>query len=105
MAWVFLAVAIIAEVAATLSLKMAVTGRKAWYAAVAAGYLVAIGLLSLALDAGLGLGLTYGAWAAAGVLLTTLAGAVLFAERVSRTSAVGIALVITGIALVKWGTS
>lgn len=50
--WLFLAVAIVVEVAATLSLRVAATGRRAWYLPVGVGYLVAFGLLSLALREG-----------------------------------------------------
>ena len=39
MAWLFLAIAIGLEVAGTLALRMATTGRRAWYAVVAVGYL------------------------------------------------------------------
>ena len=40
MAWLYLAVAIVIEVASTLSLRVAVAGRRRWYAGVVAGYLL-----------------------------------------------------------------
>ncbi len=72
MAWLFLAGAIGFEVAATLSLRMATHGRKLWFVAVIAGYIVAFTMLALALDAGMALGVGYGIWAACGVALTAI---------------------------------
>ena len=70
LSWTLLVAAILSEVGATLSLKVAATGRPRWYAAVAAGYIAAFGMLSLALNEGMALGVAYGIWAAAGVALT-----------------------------------
>ena len=39
MSWLLLCGAVIAEVASTLSLRVAATGRRAWYAPVVIGYL------------------------------------------------------------------
>lgn len=101
--WAFLAVAIASEVAATLSLRAATSGSRRWYAVVVAGYLVAFSLLSLALDAGLALGVAYGVWTAAGVALTAVLSRVLFGEVLNRTMAVGIGLIIVGVLLVDVG--
>ena len=43
MAWLFLSVSILTEVAGTLSLRMAARGRRRWYAAVAVGAAVGSG--------------------------------------------------------------
>lgn len=80
MAWLFLIGAIAFEVAATLALRMATHGKKMWFVAVAVGYLAAFGFLSLTLDAGIGLGVAYGVWAASGVALTALLSKLLFKE-------------------------
>ncbi|MCY1159329.1 MAG: multidrug efflux transporter [Citricoccus sp.] len=48
MAWLFHTVSILTKVAGTLSLRMATRGRRHWYAAVVAGYLVEFTCLSLA---------------------------------------------------------
>ena len=60
MGWLYLAIAIVSEVCGTLSLRMAANGRKAWYAAVAAGYAIAFVLLALTLAQGIGLAVAYG---------------------------------------------
>ena len=104
MQWVFLAIAIAFEVGGTLSLRVASTGRRAFYAAVALGYGLAFVFLSLALGEGLGLGVAYGIWAACGVALIALASTVLFNERITALMAVGMALVIVGVVVVELGT-
>ena len=47
--WLFVVGATLAEVLGTLALRMAATGQRRWYAAVAVGYVVAFVLLTLAL--------------------------------------------------------
>ncbi|QBJ94594.1 QacE family quaternary ammonium compound efflux SMR transporter [Rhodococcus sp. ABRD24] len=101
MYWVFLVLAILVEVMATLSLRAATTGSKAWYVLVVGGYLAAFTLLSMALARGLGIGIAYGIWAAAGVALTAVAGKFLFKEPFTRVMAAGIALIIVGVLLIE----
>lgn len=104
LAWLLLAGAIILEVCATISLRMAALGgSKLWYICVAAGYVVSFGMLSFTLRLGFPLGVAYGIWAATGVALTALAGRVLFKERLTRVMVFGIALVIIGVLLVELG--
>ena len=103
MAYLFLLGAIIAEVSATLSLRMAATGVRAYYAAVAGGYLLAFAFLTLALIEGLGLGVAYGIWAASGVALTAVASKALFKEPLTALMMGGIALIIAGVLLVELG--
>jgi small multidrug resistance pump len=105
MQWLFLAGAIVSEVSAVLCLRVAVTGRRAWYGFVVTGYLVAFGLLTLTLDAGLGLGVAYGIWAATGVALTAIASRVLFKEPLTLVMATGIALIAAGVLVVELGAT
>lgn len=103
MGWVLLAIAIVTEVFATMSLKVATDGRRRWYVAVVAGYLVAFSLLAVALTMGLPIGVAYGVWAATGVALTAVLGRVLFKDPLTRTMLVGIGLIIVGVLLVELG--
>lgn len=103
MAWAFLVGAILTEVAASLSLKAATSGRKAWYAVVTAGYLLAFTGLTLALDRGLGIGVAYGIWVASGVALTAIGSRLLFKEPLTKLMTLGIALVGAGVLLVEIG--
>ena len=105
LAWLALAGAILTEVTATLSLKLAATGRRAWYSVVAVGYLLAFVLLSVSLARGLALGVAYGVWAAAGVALTAVFSRVFFAEPLTPLMGVGIGLIIAGVLLVESGAA
>jgi small multidrug resistance pump len=101
--WVFLLAAIATEVAATLSLRVAATGRRTWYAVVVCGYVASFVLLSLALHQGMGIGVAYGIWTAVGVALTAVLSKVLFDEPLTRVMALGIALIIAGVILLETG--
>lgn len=102
-AWGYLTIAIVCEVMAALCLRMAVSSRKAWYALVVAGYLIAFWMLSFTLAAGMPLAVAYGVWTAAGVALTAVAGKYLFKEPFTWVMALGIALIIGGVLLVEFG--
>jgi small multidrug resistance pump len=103
MAWLLLAIAIVTEVAATISLKLATDDRRRWYAAVAVGYVTAFSMLAGALSLGLPIGVAYGIWAATGVALTAILGRVLFRDPLTRTMLAGIALIIGGVLLIELG--
>ncbi|KQS66696.1 multidrug efflux SMR transporter [Modestobacter sp. Leaf380] len=105
MGYLFLVLAIVAEVSATLSLRMASRGSRRWYVPVVVGYVVAFGLLALVLREGIGLGVAYGIWAASGVALTAVAGRVLFAEPLTRTMVAGIAVIVSGVLLIELGSA
>lgn len=105
MQWLLLATAILLEVTGTLALRMATTGRRAWYAVVAVGYAGAFAALAATLAAGLPLGVAYGIWAAVGVALTAVASHVLFDEPLTPVMGAGIALIAAGVLLVELGAS
>lgn len=105
MQWLLLATAILLEVTGTLALRMATTGRRAWYAVVAVGYAGAFAALTATLAAGLPLGVAYGIWAAVGVALTAVASHVLFDEPLTPVMGAGIALIAAGVLLVELGAS
>ncbi|MFC4049899.1 DMT family transporter [Actinomadura syzygii] len=105
MNWLYLIVAILAEVTATLSLRMASQPRaaKSWIAAAVGGYLIAFTCISLALAGGLGIGVAYGIWAASGVALTALASRALFGEPLTKAMTAGIGLIIGGVLFIELG--
>ena len=98
-----LAIAIVAEVAATLCLRMATHGSRLWIIPVVIGYPIAFAMLLLTLAQGVPLGVTYGIWTAVGVALTAVAGRVLFKEPFTWLMAVGVALIVGGVLLVETG--
>ena len=105
MQWLFLAGAVLSEVAATRCLRVAAAGRRGFYAAVVVGYVLAFVFLTLALRVGIGLGVAYGIWAAAGVALTAIASHVLFKEPLTRTMILGILLIMAGVLVIEIGSS
>ena len=102
--WLFLAGAIVTEVAATLALQASVKGSKLWYLVVGVGYVAAFVLLSFTLDAGVPLGVAYGIWSAIGVALTAVLGKFLFKQPFTWLMALGIALIIGGVLLIETGS-
>lgn len=105
MAWIFLIVAIIFEVAGTMSLRAAVNGSKLWFIAVAVAYVIAFAGITLVLSEGLALGVAYGIWAASGVALTAVFSKLIFKEPLTVLMAAGIALIFGGVLLVEIGAS
>ena len=105
MAWLFLILAIVLEVGAALSLRLATDGRKLFYIAVVVGYLGAFFFLTQVLALGLGIGVAYGIWAASGVALTAVASKFLVHEPFTWVMALGIALIIGGVLLVELGAA
>lgn len=103
MGWVLLSIAILCEVAATISLKLATDGRKRWYVVVGIGYVVAFSLLAGALALGLPIGVAYGVWAATGVALTAVLGRLLFKDPLTWLMGTGIACIIAGVFLIELG--
>ncbi|GHF17116.1 QacE family quaternary ammonium compound efflux SMR transporter [Pseudolysinimonas yzui] len=102
-AWLFLVVAILTEVTATLALQAAVKGSRWWYLLVATGYVVAFTMLSLSLGEGMPLGVAYGIWTAAGVAFTAVLGKVIFKQPFTWMMALGVALIAGGVLLIEVG--
>ncbi|MDJ1132149.1 DMT family transporter [Streptomyces iconiensis] len=106
MTWFFMTGAILTEVAATLSLRMASQGGgKKWLVAVLVGYLAAFAFLTLTLDGGLALGIAYGIWAASGVALTAVASHVLWQEPLTKVMGLGIGLIVIGVLCIELGAA
>ena len=97
MNYVYLAVAIAAEVIATSSLK-ACRGftRLTPSLVVVAGYAVAFFFLSLALRT-IPVGVTYAIWSGLGVVLVTLAAYVVYGQSLDAPAIVGISLILAGV--------
>lgn len=104
--WIWLAVAIAAEVSGTVALKLS-DGftRLVPSVVVVIGYGVAFYGLSQALSQGLALGVAYGVWAAAGVALVAIVGAVFLGEGLTWVQVGGIALVIAGVLALELGAA
>ena len=106
MKWVFLTVAIVLEVMATLSLRASEGFSKLGYSVlVVLGYAGAFVALNLVLRRGLPIGIAYGIWAAVGVALVALLGKLFFDDPLTPLIGVGIALIIGGVLLVELGNT
>jgi len=104
--YLFLALAIASEVVATISLKLSEGfTRLVPSVVVVVGYLVAFGLLSQALTRGLGVSIAYGVWAAAGVALVAVIGALFLGESLTWVQVGGIGLVIAGVLALELGAA
>ena len=100
--WTFLAAAIALEVAGSLSLKGALTV-PALYLMVVFGYAGAFVCLGLTLRARMPLGVAYGIWGAAGVVLTAAGSALIYGEPLTPLMGAGIAIIIAGVLCVELG--
>ena len=101
--WSLLALAIVVEVGATLSLKAALDV-PGWYSIVVVGYIGAFVLLTACLRLGLAVGVTYGIWGAGGVTLTALLSAAIFGESLTPLMGLGMALIVGGVLVVELGS-
>lgn len=104
MAYLYLLVAILAEVAGTLSLRASEGFTKFGYSAgVVVGYVVAFALLSKALQQGMPLGVAYGIWSAIGTGLVAVFSVVIFDEALGLIQVGGLALVMVGVFALEFG--
>lgn len=101
MAFIYLILAIVAEVIATSALKASAGfTRLAPSVVVVVGYGLAFYLLSLVLRT-LPVGVAYAIWAGLGIVLVTLVGVVVFGERPDVPAVLGILLIVAGVVLLQ----
>jgi small multidrug resistance pump len=95
--WICLAIAILAETIATTALKASAGFTRPWPSVVvAAGYGVAFYMLALTLRS-IPLGVAYAVWSGVGIVLITLAGWVLYGQKLDAGALAGIALIVAGV--------
>ena len=100
-AYMALGLAIVAEVIATSALK-ASEGftRPGPSAIVVLGYGLAFYCLSLTLKT-VPVGVAYAVWSGLGIVLITLAGYVLYRQRIDAAALIGMALIVAGVAVIQ----
>jgi small multidrug resistance pump len=99
--WIYLLIAISAEVAATTALKASQGFTKlAPSAIVVLGYGVAFYFLSLTLDS-IPLGISYALWSGVGIVFISLIGWRFFDQSLDAPAMIGIALIIAGVAVIN----
>jgi small multidrug resistance pump len=101
MHWLYLAIAIAAEVVATSALKAA-NGFTRWLPSllVVAGYCTAFYFLSLTLRA-IPLGVAYAVWSGVGIALVSLVGWVAYHQTLDPAALLGIALIVAGVVVLN----
>lgn len=104
MVYLLLLGAIVVEVIAALATRFSDGFTKFWPSTVTVvGVLGAYYLLSLALKQGMGIGVAYGIWAALGLTLVAILGAVLFGDTLTGVQMFGIVLVVGGVLSLELG--
>lgn len=101
MVWLYLSIAIVAEVIATSALKASESFSKIGpLATMVAGYLVSFYFLSLTLSA-LPVGIAYAVWSGAGIVLISLIGWLTFGQALDGPALLGITLILAGVAIIN----
>ncbi|WP_203230348.1 DMT family transporter [Segeticoccus rhizosphaerae] len=102
--WLMLSGAIVAEVFATVALKVSDGfSRFVPSGLVVVGYLVSFYLLARILARGMNLGVVYAVWSAVGVALIVLVDILFFGERLRPLQVGGLLLVVLGVAALELG--
>ena len=104
MLYLYLAAAIVAEIAATVSLKLSEGFTKLWPSVVVVvGYAIAFTALSRALKSGMPVGVAYAVWSAIGVAAVALIGWRFLGEPLNLTMVAGLALIVGGVVTLELG--
>jgi small multidrug resistance pump len=100
MPWLFLFLAITAEVTGTLELRALATASNRWWPimAVTCAYVISFTFMTLALRY-IRVGTVYAIWSGIGTAAVAVLGQWLFGERITWRGAIGMALIVGGVAL------
>jgi small multidrug resistance pump len=100
MAYLYLSIAIIAEVAATSALKASAEFTKLIPSLiVVTGYIVAFYFMTLVLRY-IPVGITYAVWAGVGIVLVVIVGAILYRQIPDIPAVIGMGLIISGVVVI-----
>jgi small multidrug resistance pump len=100
-AWLYLLIAIVAEVVATSALKAtAAFTRPGPSVVVIVGYGVAFYFLSRALET-VPVGVTYAVWSGVGIVLITLIAWLVYGQALDLAAIVGLALIVAGVVVLN----
>jgi small multidrug resistance pump len=100
MVYLYLTIAIIAEVTATSALKASAEFTKLVPSTlVVAGYAVAFYFLTLVLRT-IPVGITYAVWSGLGIILVTIVGAILYKQIPDIPAIIGIGMIVLGVVVI-----
>jgi small multidrug resistance pump len=101
MHYLFLAIAILSEVIATTSLKATEEFTRLWPSVVVVfGYCSSFYFLALTLRH-IPIGIAYAIWCGVGMVLITIAGRVVYDQKLDLAAALGIGLIIAGVVVLN----
>lgn len=101
MVYVYLGLAIVAEVIATSALKASNEFTRLWPSVlVLVGYATAFYMLTLVLRT-LPVGIAYAFWAGLGIVLITLIGILVYGETLDLPAILGLAMIIGGVVVIQ----
>ncbi|WP_280547716.1 MULTISPECIES: SMR family transporter [unclassified Halomonas] len=101
MTFLFLALAIVAEVIATSALKASAGFTRLWPSVtVVVGYGLAFYLLALVLRT-MPVGIAYAFWAGLGIVLVTLVGILVYGEKPDLPALLGLAMIVGGVVVIQ----
>jgi small multidrug resistance pump len=99
--WLFLAVAIVAETIATSALKASDGFSRLWPSAlVVVGYGIAFYCLALTLRT-IPVGIAYAVWSGVGIMLISLAGWLVYGQKLDTPALVGMGLIVAGVVVMN----
>lgn len=100
MAYLYLAIAIVAEVVATSALKASAEFTKLYPSLIVIiGYCIAFYFMTLVLRT-IPIGVTYAVWSGLGIVLVTAVGAVLYKQTPDLPAIIGMGLIISGVLVI-----
>ena len=103
MAWVLLGIAILAEIAGTLSLKASNGLSRLWPSlGVLFGYATAFTLMAMSLKK-LDVGVTYAIWSGVGIIGAAIGGYIFFDQQLSKMTIIGMAIIVAGVVVMNLG--
>lgn len=101
MSWLYLSIAIFAEIIATSALKSAAGFTRLWPSLITAtGYAIAFFFLSLSLRT-IPVGIAYAVWSGVGIVAIALIGLWFFQQQLDLAAYIGIGLIIAGVVVLN----
>jgi len=101
MSWLYLAIAITAEIIATTALKASESFSRLMPSAITVvGYAIAFYCLALALRT-IPVGIAYAIWSAAGIVAISIIGYLVFRQNLDIPALIGIAMIVAGVVILN----
>lgn len=101
MSWLYLSIAIFAEIIATSALKSAEGFTRLWPTLITlTGYAIAFYCLSISLK-DIPVGIAYAVWSGTGIVAISIIGLIFFKQQLDLAAFIGIGLIIAGVVILN----